>query len=93
MAVDNLQVKMVLKEAKEKMYVNELSNFIEQTWTPNFRSFQNDIDSLVEASHKIVNHLRKCYRINQEKQKSVSKFNSDNITLDIQKGCKGTLYF
>lgn len=41
------------------MYVNELSNFLEQTWTPNFRSFQNDINSLVEASHKIVNHLRK----------------------------------
>lgn len=55
------------------MYVNELSNFLE----PNFRSFQNDINSLVEASHKIVNHLRKSYKINQEKQKSVSKFNSD----------------
>ena len=77
MAVENLQVKIVLKEAKEKMYVNELSNFLEQTWTSNFRSFQNDINSLVEASHKIVNHLRKSYKINQEKQKSVSKFNSD----------------
>ena len=70
------------------MYVNELSNFIEQTWTPNFRSFQNDIDSLVEASHKIVNHLRKCYKINQENKNQYQSLTPTTSHLIYKKDAK-----
>ena len=34
------------------MHINELSNFLSQPWMSKFHWFQNDINSLVEASQK-----------------------------------------
>ena len=91
--VGKYQAKPVLKEAKLRTYVNELSNFLAQPLMSKCPSLQNNINSFVEATQKTENHLNQCNTMTQEKKKSVSKFNSDNVVIDIQKGGTGTQYF
>ena len=78
-----------LNENKLRKQINELSNFLSQPWMSRHKSFQRDISTLVEACQKMANYLRQCNSMSQEKQKSVSKFSSDDINIEIRHGYPG----
>ena len=80
-----------LSEKKLRKHISELSNCLSQPWMLRNKSFQKDIGILVEACQKMANYMKQCNTKNQEKRKSVSKFTSDDVNIEIRHGCPGSV--